>query len=114
MKKLALVCVILVSMVSIAMGKMSNDERDRAQEKCWESDKSACEALINNGLPSVEQCDKDTCRTAGAVYYNAKRYKEAIPYFEKAIALGDNRGYSLLGFAYHSLQDYHKDRKSVV
>ena len=112
MKKFALVCGILVSVVSLAMGEMSNEERFRAQEKCWERDKSACEALINNGLPSVEQCDKDTCGFAGAVYYNAKRYKEAIPYYEKAIALGDNDVYALLGLTYYLLlQDYHNAKK---
>ena len=112
MKKFALVCVILVSVVSITMGKMSSEEWERARDNCDNLDKSACEALINNGLPSVEQCDKKgTCRFAGAVYYNAMRYREAIRYFEKAIALGDNEGYGLLGIAYGDLQDYHNAKK---
>ena len=113
MKKFALLCGILVSVVSIAMGEMSEDEWNRAREKCGKQDKSACEALINNGLPSVEQCGKDTCRTAGAVYYEAERYTEAIPYYEKVIALGDNRGYVFLGDTYYDLQDYPNAKKYV-
>ena len=112
MKKFALVCGILVSVVSLAMGAMSNEERFRAQEKCWERDKSACEALMNDSLYSVEQCDKDTCRFVGVVYVKAERYTEAIPYLEKAIALGDNKGYVGLGTAYYyGLQDYHNAKK---
>ena len=111
MKKLALVCGILVSVVSLSLGKMSSEEANKAFNNCINADKSACEALINNGLPSVEKCDKDTCGFAGAVYYNAKRYKEAIPYFEKAIALGDNKVYGFLGLIYHDLQDYHNAKK---
>ena len=92
---------------------MSSNELDRARDNCLNNeDKSACEALINNGLHSVEQCDKDTCRTAGAAYYNAERYTEAIPYYEKAIALEDNKGYVGLGAAYYyGLQDYPNAKK---
>ena len=114
MKKLALVCGILASVVGVSLGKMSSDEQKKTIYNCLSNNnKSACEALINNGLPSVEQCDKDTCGFAGAVYYQARRYKEAIPYYEKVIALGDNRGYGFLGLIYHNLQDYHNAKKYV-
>lgn len=74
---------------------------------CYENnDKSACEALIYNGLESVEQCDRDTCFVAGSVYIQAGYYKEAIPYYKKAISLGDSSGYGLLGYIYTALQDY--------
>ena len=112
MKKLALVCGILASVVSIAMGDISSEEWEKARYNCLlNEDKSACEALINDGLVSVEQCNKDNCGSVGAVYYFAGRYRETIPYHEKAIALGDNKGYGALGFTYHSLQDYYNAKK---
>ena len=112
MKKLALVCGILVSVVSVGMGAMSEEELERANYNCVENDdKNACYALINNGLPSVEWCDKDSCRPVGLIYNMAGRYREAISYSEKAIALGDNYGYSLLAMAYNKLQDYYNAKK---
>lgn len=99
MKKLVLVCGILASVVSVSvsvsMGAMSYEEWERARHNCFNDDKSACQALINNGMPSIGQCDKNICLFVGSVYFVAERYREAIPYLEKAIALGgggDNRG----------------------
>lgn len=113
MKKLVLMCGVLVGMVSVSMGVMSDEERQRASNNCFEnSDKSACQALINNGLVSVEQCNKDSCWFVGGIYYLAGRYREAIPYFEKVIALGgDNRTYQSLGNVYLHLQDYYNAKK---
>ncbi|ETD24250.1 tetratricopeptide repeat protein [Helicobacter macacae] len=112
MKRLVLVCGILASVVSIGMGAMDRDEWERARYNCFENeDKSACYALINDGLVSVEQCNKDNCGSAGAVYRIAGRYREAILYYEKAIALGDNRGYGTLGYTYDKLQDYYNAKK---
>ena len=114
MKKLALACGILASVVSVSvsMGAMSYEEWQRARHNCFENhDKSACEALINNGLVSVEWCDKEICAFLGSIYYQAGYFKEAIPYYEKAIALGDNRGYASLGTTYHKLQDYYNAKK---
>ena len=100
-------CGILASVVSVSMGAMSDEEWQRARHNCFENkDKSACYTLINNGLLSVGQCDKESCGFIGSIYYQAGYFKEAIPYFEKAIALGDNSGYAALGNTYHKLQDY--------
>ena len=112
MRNIALACGILVSVVSVSLGAMSKEEWDRASYNClYNEDKNACQALINRGLASVERCNKDSCAFVGAVYGAAGRYREAIPYFEKAIALGDNRGYGLLGKAYYLLQDYYNAKK---
>lgn len=92
--------------------KMSEEEWNRAFYNCLDNeDKNACQALIDNGLLSVGQCDKESCGFFGSIYYQAGHSKEAIPYFEKAIALGDNRGYGALGIIYGTLQDYHKARE---
>ena len=113
MRKLVLVFGILASVVSVGMGAMSDEEWNRISDNCWvKRDKNACQTLIDSGLlKSVEQCDKDSCRTVGIVYYTAGRYREAIPYTEKAIALGDNRGYADLGEVYYKLQDYFNAKK---
>lgn len=112
MRKLVLACGILVGVVSVGMGAMSEEEWHRARHNCFENrDKSACQALINDGLVSVEQCDKDTCTVVGGVYDLAGRYREAIPYHKKAIALGDNRGCAYLGNIYIKFQDYYNAKK---
>ena len=111
MKKLVLVCAILAGVVSVGMGAMSEEEWERARHNCFNEDKSACQALINDGLVSVEQCDEKVCGFVGGVYSKAGRYREAIPYYEKAIALGDNDGYGFLGNAYYKLQDYYNAKK---
>lgn len=112
MKRLVLVFGILVSVVSVSMGAMSEEELQRTAYKCFEDeDKSACYALINNGLVSVGQCNKDSCWFAGVIYDKVEHYREAIRYFEKAIALGDNSGYANLGHTYIALQDYYNAKK---
>ena len=111
MKKLVLVFGILAGMLS-GMNAMSLEEWERARDNCDVSgDKSACQALIDNGLPSVEECTKDTCGAVGMVYYIAGHFREAIPYFERVVALGDNRAYWLLGYAYLVLNDYLNAKK---
>lgn len=112
MRKLVLACWILVGAVSVSMGAMSEKELLKATDDCFgNGDKIACQAIIdNNGLPSVEQCD-NRCGAVGALYNLAGRYREAIPYFEKAIVLGDNRGYGSLADVYYNLQDYYNAKK---
>ena len=114
MKRLVLMFGILAGVVSVGMGAMSDEEWDRANYNCLKNgDKIACQALIYNGLKSVGQCDdENTCGYVGEVYRFAGRYREAIPYFEKIIALGgSNRAYRSLANAYHDLQDYYNAKK---
>ena len=118
MRKLVLACGILVGVVSVSMGAMSEEEWQRAGYNCIKNkDKSACQALINDGLVSVEQCHigngKGNCGGVGLIYYQVGRYREAIPYLKKAIALGNNSVYVFLGIAYYELQDYYNAKKSI-
>ena len=103
-----LIVGILASALSVGMGAMGENELEMALDNCLENDgKSACQALIDNGVVSVEQCGKNNCRTAGFIYNGAGHHREAILYFEKAIALGDNRAFFDLGGVYHlDLNDY--------
>lgn len=112
LKRLTLALGILICVVSIGMGAMNNDEWERARYNCFENDdKDACQTLIDNGLPSVEQCDKSNCAFVGSVYRIAGHYRDAIPYFEKVIVFGDNRVYTPLGYTYYELQDYYNAKK---
>ncbi|MGX2971559.1 tetratricopeptide repeat protein [Helicobacter sp. T3_23-1059] len=113
MKKLVLVFGIIAGVLSVGMGAMSENEWEKARHNCSDDDKSACQALIDDGLASVEQCTKETgtnnCGFVGAVYHIAGYFREAIPYFEKAIAFGNSIAYIAygeLGRAYYQLNDY--------
>ena len=113
---MVLAFAILAGVVSVGMGAMSNDERQRAEHNCLENnDKSACQAVINHFIEEglgLENCIREDCRVIGRFYYYAGRYREAIPYYEKAIALGNGAAYYSLGVLYETgrgvRQDYHK------
>lgn len=89
-KSVAIMCVILASMLDAGIGAISEEYWGKTKHNCSNNDKSACQALIDSGLPSVKQCNKDDCSFVGIVYYQMEYYREVIPYFEKAIALGDS------------------------
>ncbi|MGX3044675.1 tetratricopeptide repeat protein [Helicobacter sp. T3_23-1056] len=70
----------------------------------------------NGGLASEVECTLDkeetnNCVFLGSLSFIAELYIEAIQYYEKAIALGDNRGYHLLGLSYDKLGDYFNAKK---
>lgn len=128
MRKLVLACGILVGVVSVSMGAMSQEELEKTEYDCYlrsdlgvtiqEEDlleakekfgKNACQALIDNGLPSVEQCDKE-CSALGFIYYIAGHYIKSVSYYEKAITLGDTV-YANLALAYEKLGDYFNSNK---
>lgn len=126
MRNIALACGILVGVVSVGTGAMSQEEWDRNYADCIEvslgtflkeskSNKNACQALINHsiemGWGSLEQCNKDNCALIGGFYYFAGRYREAIPYYEKAIALGNTLAYEPLGDTYSQIEDYYNSVK---
>lgn len=120
--KCVLACGVLVGVVSVSMSAMNQEEWDRNYADCIgvsletplkesKSNKNACQALINHsiekGWGSLEQCIKDNCGIIGLAYYFAGRYREAIPYYEKAIASGNTLAYTALGNAYYQIEDYY-------
>ena len=69
MKKLIFIAGILASAISMGISVMSEEEWEKARYECFDNnDKSACQALIDGGPQSVEECTKDTCVVVGAVY----------------------------------------------
>ncbi|MGX3044631.1 tetratricopeptide repeat protein [Helicobacter sp. T3_23-1056] len=114
LKRAILICGILASLVNTGLSALNEQEWEWAIYECLDkSNKSVCQALIDNGLPSImEECTKDDCYGVGLVYHRAGHYKEAISCYEKAIAFGDNRGYGMLGVIYESLlNDYFNAKK---
>lgn len=111
-KKLAIILTILVGILNVGC-KMSKEQQETALNDCFGSnDKNACQALIDNGLASVKKCNEYNCLVIGAIYYQAKKYRVAISYFEKTINLGDDRGYVALGEVYKELKDYFNAKKN--
>lgn len=114
LKRLMLACGILASLVNTGLSALNEQELEWALNECYyKSNKNACQALIDDDAPSVEECDEyEFCKFVGIVYRNAGHYRESIPYFEKMIALGDNNGYGLLGDTYYfDLKDYFNAKK---
>ncbi|MGX2972713.1 hypothetical protein [Helicobacter sp. T3_23-1059] len=61
MKKLIFIAGILASAISMGISVMSEEEWEKARYECFDNnDKNACQALIDDGLQSVEECTKET------------------------------------------------------
>lgn len=64
--------------------KLSKDEFISLDKKCKdECNKNACQKLIDNGLPSVSQCDDLTSIFVARIYESAEQYKQAFEYYKK-------------------------------
>lgn len=111
MKKLVLMLGIVASVVSVGISAMSDEEWNRAFDNCADEYTSACQALIDNGLQSVEQCTKETCNTIGVIYNNAGYPQIAFLYYEKAVSLGDILANMNLGIAYDKKRDFYNAAK---
>ena len=115
-KKLALMCGILLSMVSLGLTELTKelkelDELVKRAERlaadlyvpCVEKgDKSVCEKTINSGYLSLDKCGDARfpyffCSEAAEVYLAAGRYEEAIPYLEKVIVYGGYKYAPIVG-----------------
>lgn len=90
MKKLVLIFFILSSLISISFAKMGQIEWIQNYTDCKEqNDTTACQALIDNGLPSVKQCDTESCKATALIYKNAGYIQEGIKYLQKLADSGD-------------------------
>lgn len=113
MQKLALMFWIMVSVISVAFAQMSDKERNQNEFDCLLENSIACQVLIDNGLPSVLQCDQSNCGSIGGIYKNAGHTQEAIKYYEKAIAFGDYFAANTLGILYYKLEHFANSFKYV-
>ncbi len=82
--------------------EMSDKEWNQNKSDCILNENfTACQALIDNGLPSVAQCDKSNCIFIGIIYENAGRTQEAIKYYKKSYSLGDYSITHNIGILYY-------------
>lgn len=78
----------------------------------YDEDLPACQKLIDLGMASLEDCNYTNCFLTGSVYYVAGHLNKAILYYQKAISLGDEIGYSGLGNVFYKKQDFHNAKKN--
>lgn len=98
---------ILASLISVIFAQMSDKEWNQNKSDCILNQNSiACQAIIDNGLLSVAQCDKSNCDSIGIIYEYAGHTQEAIEYCKKAIALGDYYATHSLGILYYKLENF--------
>ena len=71
--------------------------------------KNSCQRLTDSELPSVEQCDKETCSDIGRVYGIAQNYQQALKYYKKACELNDGFGCGGLATLYLQGQGVKQD-----
>lgn len=103
----ALIFYILASLISVIFAQMSDKEWNQNKSDCILNKNSiACQAIIDNGLLSVAQCDKSNCDSIGIIYEYAGHTQEAIEYYKKAIALGDYYATHSLGILYYKLENF--------
>lgn len=100
MKKLVIILALVVGMsVGLNAEKLS-DLLDLLND-CLDKNEDSCQKLIDNGLASVEQCNKSVCSDIGLVYYYAGNYQQAFQYHNKACnQFNDEYGCFLVGTQY--------------
>lgn len=72
--------------------KLSKDEFIQLLDECHKKlNKNACQKFIDNGLPSVSQCDNEarSCFFVGLAYEGIEQYKQAFEYYEKGCLKDD-------------------------
>lgn len=100
MKKLALMFGIVMCLSGNINAKaLNSDEIKKALDECIDGvvkeQIEICQKHIDNGLPSIDNCNKDTCESIGAIFGFAEHFNQAEQYYLRAIALGGKAYYSL-------------------
>lgn len=100
MKKLVMV-LALVASVSLNANGLSDDEFTELLFDCLDNEnKVSCQRLIDNGLPSVEQCDKDICASVGLIYSVVENHQQAFLYYDRGCKLNNGGACFGVGFYY--------------
>ena len=97
MKKLVLAAILGLGVFGVASlnaaENLSAEQLNQLFNDCLGNENtSSCQRLIDNGLASVEQCDKKSCGVVGVIHKAAENYQQAIKYYEKACRLNDKLG----------------------
>ena len=120
MKKLVLVAILelgVFSTVSLNAAENFNEERFRQifNDCLKNKNKISCQKIIDMDIyPSAKQCDITVCRATGLIYKNAGHYQQAIKYFQKAVELGDAKGYVNLGSLYEDGKGVKQDYSQTI
>lgn len=114
MKKLAVIVGIILCLGNINAKMISNDDIKKVFDECIEikeGQKQICQTHIDSGLPSINNCDKETCLLIGMIYKNAGHFNQAEQYYNQAMALGNNYSYGALGDLYETQNNFSKAKK---
>ena len=98
MKKLCL--VLALAIVSLYAQRLSDEQWSVTFRLCLNNDKNACQRLIDNGLPSLNACDKGDCNDIGVIYEGANAFELAANFYKKGCDFGDKFACSNLGTLY--------------
>ncbi len=84
-----------------SLAQMSNEEWTRSYTLCTEDRQvRACALLINEGLESVQECEK-SCNDIGRIFHYAGLRKQAIEYYLKAGLNGNVYAIHNIGLMLH-------------
>ena len=95
---------------SASIEKLRQEQPEQLFDCIKNINKISCQKIIDKGnLPSVEQCDKETCSDIGRVYGIAQNYQQALKYYKKACELNDGFGCGGLATLYLQGQGVKQD-----
>ncbi len=104
---LLLVSGSLVNAYDEMYGNLTHEEWQYTYNFCMQNNANACDYLIDNGLVSVQNCLDNQCQIVGMIYTLARRYSEAVEYFEKLCEMGNIASCGNAGDIYYFyLNDY--------
>ncbi len=114
MKKLVLIVGVILCLGNINAKMISNDDIKKVFDECIEikeGQKQICQKYIDSGLPSINNCNKESCLLIGIIYKNAGHFNQAEQYCNQAMALGNNYSYGTLGDLYETQNNLSKAKK---
>lgn len=106
--------LILLFAISLLHSKaidMANIDNSFNQKElvyaCLDEDMQACNTLIDNDLPNVDECsERASCIVIAHIYMNVKKYENAIPYLKKSCYFGIPEACFEYGLNYEIIRDY--------
>lgn len=75
--------IILALVIGMSVGLLSEAGFDELYDDCYSFKRDSCQRLIDRGLPSVEECDEDTCLKIAMIYHRLEDYHQDFKYSRK-------------------------------